>query len=59
MKQTSIAQDGAVNVSARFVHGAAGGVREAVVAQFEQVAAQQSIAMAPLSDDLVLLEVRE
>ncbi|HUB94705.1 MAG TPA: phosphopantetheine-binding protein [Stellaceae bacterium] len=31
-------------------------VRQAVLAQFEQVAKEQSKTLAPLSDDLVLLE---
>lgn len=64
MKQTSIAGGGLDHGSARFMHdgGAASGagsaskIREAIIAQFKQVAAAQEKPLRPLVDDLVLLE---
>jgi acyl carrier protein len=64
MKQTSIAGGGLGGCSARFMHdgGAGSGgaalspIREAIIAQFKQVAAAQEKPLRPLTDDLVLLE---
>ncbi|MDR3511658.1 MAG: hypothetical protein P4L73_08495 [Caulobacteraceae bacterium] len=59
MKQTTIAMDGATGDAARLVQGdtsSRAGVREAVVLQFHQAAANQERRLQPLTDDLVLLE---
>lgn len=55
MEQTTIAAAGGKEDAARIVQGAPT-VREAVSHQFLQAASNQEKALAPLADDLVLLE---
>jgi hypothetical protein len=55
MKQTTITSDGANGDAARIVQGEAGSVRDQVVLQFHQVAANQERRLLPLTDGLALL----
>jgi acyl carrier protein len=56
MEQTTITSDGLDGDAARLVQGGADWVRDQVVLQFHQAAANQEKHLQPLSDDLVLLE---
>jgi acyl carrier protein len=59
MTEMTIAAEGSGADAARLVQaqgGAAGSVRDAVVLQFHQAAANQEKNLHPLSDELVLLE---
>jgi hypothetical protein len=56
MNQTTIPSDGPGADTARLVQGETGSVRDQVVLQFHQAAANQEKHLKPLSDDLVLLE---
>lgn len=56
MTQTSIARDDATLDTARNVLSGASLIREAIEHQFEAVARAQDKRLAPLSDDLILLE---
>jgi hypothetical protein len=56
MNQTTIPSDGLDADAARLVQAEAGSVRDQVVLQFHQAAANQEKRLRPLTDDLILLE---
>ena len=56
MKETTITSDGAKADAANIVQGGTGSVRDQVVLQFHQVAANQELQLQALSDALPLLE---
>lgn len=56
MKETTIAASGLEGGAANLVQGETASVRDVVMLQFHQAAANQEKRLAPLSDDLVLLE---
>ncbi len=56
MKQTTIPSDSREPASARLVQGETGSVRDQVVLQFHEAAANQEKRLLPLTDNLVLLE---
>jgi acyl carrier protein len=55
MEQTTITSDGATGDAARIVQGDSSSVRDQVVLQFHQVAANQERRLQALTDDLLLL----